>query len=139
MQIQGVYPVLGTEDMQAARDFWVDHFGFSVTFEADWYVSLRRDPEGHELALLEHAHPTVPEGFRYPARGVLVNVEVDDVDGEWERLVVRGGLDVALPLRSETFGQRHFIVVSPGGVLVDVITQISPGEEYVPAYSQGGR
>ena len=54
------------------------------------------------------------EGRRF----VHVSVEVDDVDAEWERLVVRAGLRPVLPLRSEDFGQRHFIVADPAGVLV---------------------
>ena len=42
---------------------------------------------------------------------------------------------VVLPLRSEDFGQRHFIVSDPGGVLVDVITPIEPSVEFAAAYA----
>jgi hypothetical protein len=61
---------------------------------------------------------------------LLLNFEVDDVDAEWERLVVREGLHPELALRDEAFGQRHFIVADPSGVLVDAITEIPPSEEY---------
>lgn len=134
MKVTGFYPVLCTEDVEEARRFWVDWFSFEVTFETDWYVSLRRPDGGQELALLQPGHPTLPQGYRHPARGVLVNVEVTDVDAEWERLVVRGGLEPALSLRSEDFGQRHFIVVAPGNVLVDVITETAPGETFQDAF-----
>ena len=46
------------------------------------------------------------------------------MDAEHERLVTRGGAQVAQELRSETFGQRHVILVAPGGVLVDLIQPI---------------
>lgn len=138
MEIRGFYPVLGSRDVEVARRFWTTWFGFRETFQADWYVSLRRDPGGQELALLDHTHPTIPEGFRHPARGVLVNLEVDDVDAEWDRLVVRGGLEPVLALRSEEFGQRHFILAAPDGVLVDVITEIPPGDGYAEAFSEAG-
>lgn len=134
MQVTGFYPVLCTDDVEEAGRFWVDWFGFEVTFAADWYVSLRREPGGEEIAVLQRDHPTLPDGFRRSARGVLINVEVADVDAEWERLVVHGGLEPALDLRSEDFGQRHFIVVAPGGVLVDVITEIPPSGDYLSAY-----
>ncbi len=138
MQLTGFYPVLGTDRLRESHAFWTRLFGFETTFESDWYVSLRRPGEPPcELALLDHAHETVPEGYRHPARGVLLNVEVEDVDAEWERLVVRGGLPAVLPLRSEDFGQRHFIVADPGGVLVDVITPIAPTAEWAGQYTGG--
>lgn len=136
MRMTGFYPVVATEDVAIAATFWTDHMGFEETFAADWYVSLRRPgPPDVELAFLRFDHPTVPEPYRRPVAGVLLNVEVDDVDAEWDRLVTRGGCEVALPLRSETFGQRHFILAAPGGVLVDVITEIPPGEEFAAAFT----
>lgn len=50
--------------------------------------------------------------------------EVEDVDAEHARLVGVEGRRVALDLRSEDVGQRHFILVAPGDVLVDVIQPI---------------
>ena len=128
MQLSSFYPVIGTADLEASRDFYVTHFGFEETFTSDWYVSLRRGEV--ELALLDHNHPTIPEGFREPARGVLLNFEVDDVDAEYERLVGGAGLTPQRELRSESFGQRHFILADPNGILIDVITEIAPFGEY---------
>ena len=128
------YPVICTERVAESRDFYVRLLGFTVTFEADWYVSLRRDP-AYELALLDHRHPTIPAGYRTPVRGLLLNLEVTDVDAEWERLVVREGLRPELELRDEPFGQRHFIVAAPDGVLIDVITEIPPAPEYAASFA----
>jgi catechol 2,3-dioxygenase-like lactoylglutathione lyase family enzyme len=136
MQLTSFYPVLGTSRLPEAHEFYTRHFGFETTFEADWYVSLRRaGPPSYELALLDHTHPTVPDGYRRPVRGLLLNFEVADVDAEWERLVVRGGLRPELELRSEPFGQRHFIVADPSGVLIDVITPIPPDPEFAAAFA----
>ncbi|MEU4512207.1 VOC family protein [Nonomuraea wenchangensis] len=132
MELNSVYPVVCTADLAASKDFYVRLFGYEVTFEADWYVSLRRGP--YELALLDHEHPTLPAAYRRPVAGLLLNFEVTDVDAEWERLVVREGLTPELTLRDEDFGQRHFIVADPNGVLVDVITPIAPSEEYAAQY-----
>ncbi|WP_433505761.1 VOC family protein [Pseudonocardia halophobica] len=120
-------------DVPAAGRFYREWFGFTTTFEADWYVSLRRD--AWELAILDPAHATVPAGHGRPAGGMLLNLEVDDVDAEYARLVTEGGLAPVLPLRSETFGQRHFIVAGPDGVLVDVITPIDPAPEYAAKFA----
>ncbi|WP_069163101.1 VOC family protein [Nocardia altamirensis] len=136
MKLSGFYPVIGTPEIAAARDFYTQWFDFEITFEADWYISLRRKGDvTYELALLDYTHPTVPEAYRKPVQGLLLNFEVDDVDAEWERLVVQGGHKAELEIRSEEFGQRHFIIADPSGVLIDVITEIPPAATYVEQFS----
>jgi catechol 2,3-dioxygenase-like lactoylglutathione lyase family enzyme len=125
MAITSMYPVLMTDDVATTAAFFRDHLDFTTTFEADWYVSLQRD--SFELAVLDAAHDTVPAGHRHrPAAGLLINLEVDDVDADYRRLVTEGPLDAVLPIRSEAFGQRHFIIAGPDGVLIDIITPIEP-------------
>lgn len=130
--ITSCYPVLMATDVAATAAFFETHFDFERTFAADWYVSLRAGAS--ELAVVAVDHPTVPAGSGTPAAGLLVNIEVDDVDATYARLVGRAGLRPRLELRTETFGQRRFVVEAPGGVLVDVITPIPPGEEHVEAF-----
>jgi catechol 2,3-dioxygenase-like lactoylglutathione lyase family enzyme len=138
MQLQSFYPVIALEQPLIAptRDFYVQHFAFTVTFDSDAYVSLRRG-EGRpfELAIVQRDHPTMPEGHRRRVAGLLLNFEVDDVDAEYERLVHGARLPLVSDIRSEAFGQRHFILADPGGVLVDVIQPIPPSPEYAPLYS----
>ncbi len=135
MKLDSFYPVVMTEDVAASRAFYTTHFPFEVTFEADWYVSLKtRGTQAFELALLHYTHPTIPEAFRARLKGgLLLNFEVADVDAEYARLQA-AGLPIHLPLRSEAFGQRHFITSDPNGVLIDVITVIPPAPEYAQQY-----
>lgn len=137
MKLSSFYPVICTTEVAATQAFYVDHFGFTVVFDAGWYASLRRggDPP-YELGVVDATHPTVPDGYRRSAAGLLLNFEVDDVDAEYRRLVDGAGLSPVLPLRNEEFGQRHFILADPAGVLVDVITEIPPSEEFAAQYSQ---
>jgi hypothetical protein len=44
---------------------------------------------------------------------------------------------VQLVLRDEAFGQRHFIVRDPNGVLIDVIQPIAPDEAFLAQYAAG--
>lgn len=127
MKLSSFYPVICTGDPGTLRDFYTTHFGFEITFDAGWYVSLKRPGNpSFELGILESQHETIPEGFRNPASGLLLNFEVDDVDAEYERLVNQQGLTPLMPLKSEEFGQRHFILEDPAGVLIDIITEIPP-------------
>ncbi|MFV2143939.1 MULTISPECIES: VOC family protein [Isoptericola] len=134
MSVTSFYPVIMSADVSSAADFYRRVLDFETTFEADWYVSLRRGT--FELALLDADHPTVPAGFGRPVQGLLLNLEVEDVDAEHRRLVDEHGLRPVLPLRDEPFGQRHLIVEAPDGVLVDVIQPIEPSAEFAAAYRE---
>lgn len=136
MNINSFYPVLMVRDVAASKAFYTAHFPFDISFEADWYVSLRtRSTPSFELALLEPAHPTVPAAFQRPVNGGLIlNFEVDDVDAEYERLRA-AKVPIHLALRSEDFGQCHFITADPDGVLIDVIQVIPPTEEFARQYA----
>jgi len=137
VHVSSFYPVLCVENVAASARFYQEHFGFVPTFESDWYVSLRQ-PGGkeYELAILDPSHATMPPEFRASVKGLLLNFEVDDVDAEHERLVRQKGLAEIVPLRDEAFGQRHFIVADPNGVLIDVITLIPPAEEYRESFAE---
>jgi catechol 2,3-dioxygenase-like lactoylglutathione lyase family enzyme len=133
MALTSSYPVLLTADVAGTVDFYRQHFGFETTFTSDWYVSLRSDR--WELAVLDTSHETIPAAYRGPvAGGMLLNLEVDDVDAEWRRLVDDGPLAALLPIRTEDFGQRHFIVAGPDGVLIDVITNVEPVGAYAGSW-----
>ena len=67
---------------------------------------------------------------------MIVNLEVDDVDALHARLSGEHGLKPVLALRDVDFGQRHFIVPAPDGVLLDVIQPIPPTAEYAAAYRE---
>lgn len=137
MRINSLYPVIMTADVEKSAKFWTTHFPFKVVFAAQWYVSLQTDQQPKfELALLDAHHPTVPESFRRPSDGgLIINLEVDDVDAEYQRLC-EAGLPIHLTLRSEAFGQRHFITADPNGVLIDVIKPIPPAAAYAAQYDQ---
>ncbi len=137
MKCTQYYPVLMTGDVPAAAAWFRRHFGFQALFETDWYVHLQMpDDPGVNLAVLDGQHHTIPEQGRGRAGGILLNFEVADVDAEHARLTACGLVPV-LPLRSEDFGQRHFILQGPDGVLIDIITPIPPGAEFAADFHPG--
>ena len=137
MTLTSLYPLLTTSDVAASAAFFTTHLPFEVTYESDWYVSLRTRDGRWELALIEPGHASVPAPWRgATAAGVIVTAEVDDVDAVHARFVA-AGLPMHVPLRSEPHGQRHFITADPSGILVDVITPIPPAEGYGEGYASG--
>lgn len=135
MKTTTYYPVIACENVSETAAFYRAHFGFRPTFEADWYVHLQSatDPQIN-LAILDCRHETIPDGYRKPVQGLLINFEVDDVDAEYARLQ-DAGLAMLQEVRSEAFGQRHFITRDPAGVMIDVITNIPPSAEFAEQYT----
>ncbi|MBW7457449.1 VOC family protein [Paenibacillus sepulcri] len=139
MKINSFYPVIMTKKVADCAEFYRQYFGYEVVYESDWYVSLRTgggQQGSYELALLDAGHPTIPAQYRKRAEGVILNMEVDDVDGEYERLVIGAKLTLEQDIRDEEFGQRHFILSDPGGILIDVIAVIPPSVEESANYSE---
>lgn len=136
MAINSFYSVILTDQVAASASFYKDYFGFESVYEADWYVSLKMPltDVSYELAILDSSHGTIPEPYRKRVQGLILNFEVDDVDAEYERLVVEAKLPLELDIRDEEFGQRHFIIRDPNGVLIDMIKIIPPSEEESAQY-----
>mgnify|MGYP001473402045 CR=1 FL=1 len=132
LQMTAHYPVLLVENVGETARFYETHFGFARQFDADWYVHMAHEEEGvtHQMAVMRYDHDTIPEPSRRPTQGLIVNVEVADVDAVHARMAA-AGVAMLQPLRSEKFGQRHFIAADPNGILVDVITPIPFDPEWL--------
>jgi catechol 2,3-dioxygenase-like lactoylglutathione lyase family enzyme len=136
MKIESAYPVICTDKIAESRDFYTQHFNFKIIFEEEWYISLRsKESPEYELALLDYQHPSLPSESRQPTSGLLLNIEVADVDQEYDRLK-KEGLPMLLDLKSEEWGQRHFITKDPNGLLIDVIQNIPPSEEFAQHFTE---
>lgn len=131
MRLTQYYPVLMVQDVSETSAFYKSHFGLRPLFESDWYVHLQsaRD-ENVNLAILDGDHHTIPREARGRACGILLNFEVEDVDGLYEEFR-RKNLPIVLELRDEPFGQRHFMTRDPNGLLVDLIKPIPPSQEFL--------
>ncbi|SDC12470.1 Catechol 2,3-dioxygenase [Paenibacillus sp. UNCCL117] len=136
MKVSSFYPVILTDQVDSTAAFYVKHFGFEKVFDGEWYVSLKMSgaDQPFELAVLDAAHPTIPDAYRKKTSGLILNFEVEDVDTEYERLIQKAKLPLELDIRSEDFGQRHFITADPNGILIDVITVIPPTGEFSSQY-----
>ncbi|MBL8680393.1 MAG: VOC family protein [Myxococcales bacterium] len=134
--IRSIHPVLCVRSVAASRDFYVSLLGLSVVFDSGWFAQLQcAHAPSQQLGLVEFSHPSVPEAHRSLPRGALVTVEVDDVDVVYARAREKG-LEIALSLRDEDFGQRHFMTIDPDGLLVDIVKMIAPSKEYEAHYQR---
>ena len=135
MKCTQYYPVLMVDDVVGTARFYEENLGFQPAFASDWYVHLQSElsPDVN-LAILDGNHDTIPSVGRGRAQGVLLNFEVEDVDGVYANWTAKG-LPVLRDIKDEEFGQRHFIGSDPNGVLLDFITPIPPSAEFAAQYT----
>ena len=140
MKLKGIFPVIATNSVNEARDFYAKHLGFEVVFDAGWYVQLHYHRNGSdvplELAFMLPNNESLPRSLQqaFDGKGVFITIEVDEVDALYDQLR-EAGYKAEVELRNETWGQRHFIIRDPSGSLLDVIKPIPPAEEYKTANS----
>ena len=125
MNLTSVYPVIATDKVAESKAFYLNHFPFETSFDSPWYVSLKSTGEHpFELAILEYNHETMPEAFRKNfSGGLLINFEVEEVDSVYKKFQEEA-VPIIKTLCSEDFGQRHFVIADPNGILIDIIQVI---------------
>lgn len=109
-----------TPHVHASRDFYVKLFGCNVVFESDWFVLLELG--GGEIGFLLPDLEAQAKPFRTPlqGQGMWITIDVEDVDATCERLRALG-VNIEVPPRDEPWGERHFVVLDPNGIGVDVV------------------
>lgn len=113
-----------TSKLTETKLFYTERLGFKIIWEADWFVLLST-PNGQDtISFLVPDHPT--QGllnFRRPfnGEGVYLTIEVEDVDAYYEQLKSKR-IDIALDIRTEEWGDRHFAIVDPNNIGIDFVT-----------------
>ena len=118
-----------TPDVQACRDFYRKHFDATTVFDCGWYLNLRFGEDGPTLQFME----PLGEMPVFGGAGVTLNVKVEDVDAEHQRLVSEG-LAVLMPLEDHPWGDRGFSVADPVGNSLYIYSDREPTEEYRQYY-----
>jgi len=132
--LKSLFPDICSTALPASKQFYVSLFDMKPVFEIDWYIQMQsKDDENVQIAFVAKDHPSVAPGFALDPQGVVITLEFDDVDLIYKRA---GGIDLPIvqELRDEEWGQRHFMVKDPNGLLVDVVKMIEPSEEFVKKY-----
>jgi uncharacterized glyoxalase superfamily protein PhnB len=121
MRITASAVSLTVDDVDASRDFLVDHFGFTVQMADDGFASLARDDAGMNVVFLRRGLATLPDDQRDEhARGLILAFVVEDLEGELARVTAEG-VTITMPLTVEDWGERAFQVRDPNGVIVQLV------------------
>ncbi len=121
------YSGIITNGLHESKEFYTKTFGFKVAFENEWFILLHLGE--FQLAFMQPDHPTQRPIFQseFGGKGVWFAMEVEDVDGEYERVKALN-VPITLELRDEPWGDRHFAVTDPNGIGVDVVKYTQPSQ-----------
>ena len=131
MKMNRLVPIVSTEKLEESKEFYTKHFDFQVLFANDWYVQLESKNKSAQIAFVMPNHKTQPPIFQtgFDGNGMFYTIEVDDADQELARLQ-KIDTKIELDIRDEPWGERHFAVKDPNGIVLNISQSISPIGEY---------
>jgi predicted enzyme related to lactoylglutathione lyase len=124
MKVIRIVPNLSCDDFIASRNFYEAMFDLTVSVELDdWYLQLMAGSDRQlNIGFVKPDHELFAgRDATSGLRGVVLTIHVDDVDAAYER-ARRLGAEIASDLRDEEHGQRHFLVVDPNGLVLNVMS-----------------
>lgn len=118
-----------TDKLQATKDFYSEVLNFGISFENEFYLLMHTPDESAEISFLLPNHPSQKPIFQssFNGDGVYLTIEVDDVDALYEQ-IMRKGIAIDIEIRDEPWGDRHFAIIDPNGIGIDIVTYTKPVE-----------
>ena len=118
MKLDRIFPLIVTDAVEESVKYYTTHFAFKAVVEMGWYYQLRH-PDGAEIALMLPNHESQPPLFHPVKTDTVLSFETPDVEAMYRSLKEQG-VEIALDLVTEEWGQIHFAVKDPSGVIIDV-------------------
>lgn len=116
-----------TEKIQETKDFYSNVLGFGLSFENEFYLLMHTPNNSAEISFLLPNHPSQNPLFQnpYSGKGAYLTIEVEDVDAYYKKIKAEG-IPIILEIKDEAWGDRHFAIVDPNGLGIDIITYTKP-------------
>ncbi len=124
MKVIRIVPSLSSEAFVASRDFYAAMFDLVISVELDeWYLQLMAESDPMlNIGFVKPDHELFANRTASPGRyGVVLTIHVDDVDEAYKRAKTLGA-EIVAEIRNEDYGQRHFLVVDPNGLVLNVMS-----------------
>lgn len=118
-----------TEKLAETKEFYSKVLDFGVTFENEFYLLMHTPNRQAELSFLLPNHPTQKPIFQTPfaGKGMYLTIEVDNVDVVYKKMNELG-VKIEIDIRNEPWGDRHFAIIDPNGIGIDIVTYTKPNE-----------
>ncbi len=126
MRIERIVPNIVSERFAASRAFYEQLFDLVVSVELDdWYLQLMApEDRSRNIGFVKPGSELAAGRVSIDGNSsMLLTIHVDDVDEAHERAQAIGA-EILGEIRDEAYGQRHFLVVDPNGVLLNVMSAL---------------
>ncbi|MES2731979.1 MAG: VOC family protein [Bacteroidota bacterium] len=112
-----------TQQLQESKQFYIDVLGFGIVFENEWFALLHTPDHSAEISFLLPQQPSQKPIFQpaFAGKGIYFTIEVANVEQEYQRIRALN-VPIEIELRDEPWGGRHFAIVDPNGIGVDIVT-----------------
>ena len=121
-----MFPVLVVDDLSEIRDFYEEIFGFQpVYFDPDFYLHLLHAESGVQLGFLKPDLANQPNFLhtKTVAEGMVISIEVSDARSALAAAMQKK-LNFAMDYKEESWGQNHFMVKDPAGLILDIVENV---------------
>lgn len=116
-----------TEKLQETKNFYTEVLDFGISFENEFYLLLHTPDQTAEISFLQPNHSSQKPIFQsaFNGKGVYFTIEVENVDEVYKQLKDKG-VQIEIEIRDEQWGDRHFAIIDPNGIGIDIVTYTKP-------------
>ncbi len=116
-----------TSKLAESKAFYTKTLGFGVTFENEFYLLLHTPNHEAEISFLLPNHPSQLPYYHNPfqGKGIYFTIEVDNVDAVYDEMKKKR-VEIKVDIRNEFWGDRHFSIEDPNGVIIDFVKYTPP-------------
>ncbi len=113
--------------LQETKKFYTTVLQMEVVFENDFYLLLQTSGGTDQISFLLPNHESQQPLFKpaFVGKGAYLTIEVANVDEVYEK-IKKMKIPVVIPMRDEPWGDRHFAIIDPNGIGIDIVTHTPP-------------
>lgn len=117
-----------THRIGECKEFYSRYFDVRITFDCEWYVTINFQSAVNPYIFLSFMVPQ-NGGPSFAGEGTTLNLMVDDVDEEYEKLMSKG-VDILEPIADHPWGDRSFTITDPIGNILYIWSERPMSEVY---------
>jgi catechol 2,3-dioxygenase-like lactoylglutathione lyase family enzyme len=112
-----------TPKLEETKIFYTTVLQMEVVFENDFYLLLRTAGGTDQISFLLPNHESQQPLFKpaFVGKGAYLTIEVEKVDEMYEKMM-KMNIPIAIAMRDEPWGDRHFAITDPNGIGIDIVT-----------------
>lgn len=118
-----------TKKHSETKKFYTEILNFGITFENEFYLLFHTPNKKDELGFLLPNHPSQNHLFHkeFNGQGIFLTIELENVDEIYENIKSKG-VEIAVEIKGEPWGDRHFTIIDPNGIAIDIVKYQKPNE-----------